>query len=292
MILENKDEVFEYAGRQFKIGEMVIANSQSDYVGLVGFITMILTDEDKETENPYPDIYCDFIKPHFKKEVQVLEKRFSKLYGSKRKIEDLNLDDVIMAPFMLDQADKSSTAKDTIKIFLLTEDWAFNDEEGVDTFAYTDYNEAKLQLRLKMYKERREGCVESWLDDNDFVEENSEDFYEAFIEGYYCSSHYKLTLETLDLPISESMVENLNAILKRRNIYIDFRDEVESWEELNELTPEEYEEFINDSSIPERVQKKFDGYQVEDDVYSNELSEVAHELLNEYLIRKKAGAIQ
>lgn len=293
MILNKKGEVFEYADKRYEIGEMVIANNQSDYVGLVGFITQIITDKDKDTENPYPDIYCDFIKPHFKDEVELVETKFSKWYGERVKIEDLNLDSVIMAPCMLEQADKCSTAKDTIKIYVLTEDWAFDGDEGVETYAFTDFDDAKLQLRLKMYKERREGCVETWLDDEDLIEEHSETSYEAYIEGFHCESHYTLNLKTLKLPISEKIVGDLKALLQDRNIFMDFRDQVEDWEECLELSEEEYEKFINDPRIPCMVLRDLEYAREEDaDRYNEEISEVAHELLAEYIRRKKEGASQ
>ena len=293
MILNKKDEVFEYADKKYQVGEMVIANNQSDYVGLVGIITQIVTGEDKDTDNPYPDIYCDFIKPPFKDEIKILEENFSKWYGTKKKLEDLNLDGVIMAPCMLEQADKSTTSKDVIKIYLLTEDWAFDGDEGIETVAFTDFDEAKLQMRLKMYKERREGCVETWLDDEDFVEENSETSYEAYIEGYHCESHYTLTIKPVKLPISENIVGDLNFMLRHRNIFIDFRNQVEDWDELLELSEEEYERFINDSTIPYRVTRDLEHAREEDlDRYHETISEVAHELLAEYIKRKKEGASQ
>lgn len=293
MILNKKDEVFEYADKKYQVGEMVIANNQSDYVGLVGIITQIVTGEDKDTDNPYPDIYCDFIKPPFKDEIKILEENFSKWYGTKKKLEDLNLDGVIMAPCMIEQADKSTTSKDVIKIYLLTEDWAFDGDEGIETAAFTDFDEAKLQMRLKMYKERREGCVETWLDDEDFVEENSETSYEAYIEGYHCESHYTLTIKPVKLPISENIVGDLNFMLRHRNIFIDFRNQVEDWDELLELSEEEYERFINDSTIPYRVTRDLEHAREEDlDRYHETISEVAHELLAEYIKRKKEGASQ
>ena len=293
MILNKKDEVFEYADKKYQVGEMVIANNQSDYVGLVGIITQIVTGEDKDTDNPYPDIYCDFIKPPFKDEIKILEENFSKWYGTKKKLKDLNLDGVIMAPCMLEQADKSTTSKDVIKIYLLTEDWAFDGDEGIETAAFTDFDEAKLQMRLKMYKERREGCVETWLDDEDFVEENSETSYEAYIEGYHCESHYTLTIKPVKLPISENIVGDLNFMLRHRNIFIDFRNQVEDWDELLELSEEEYERFINDSTIPYRVTRDLEHAREEDlDRYHETISEVAHELLAEYIKRKKEGASQ
>ena len=293
MILNKKDEVFEYADKKYQVGEMVIANNQSDYVGLVGIITQIVTGEDKDTDNPYPDIYCDFIKPPFKDEIKILEENFSKWYGTKKKLEDLNLDGVIMAPCMIEQADKSTTSKDVIKIYLLTEDWAFDGDEGIESVAFTDFDEAKLQMRLKMYKERREGCVETWLDDEDFVEENSETSYEAYIEGYHCESHYTLTIKPVKLPISENIVGDLNFMLRHRNIFIDFRNQVEDWDELLELSEEEYERFINDSTIPYRVTRDLEHAREEDlDRYHETISEVAHELLAEYIKRKKEGASQ
>ena len=293
MILNKKDEVFEYADKKYQVGEMVIANNQSDYVGLVGIIAQIVTGEDKDTDNPYPDIYCDFIKPPFKDEIKILEENFSKWYGNKKKLEDLNLDGVIMAPCMIEQADKSTTSKDVIKIYLLTEDWAFDGDEGIETVAFTDFDEAKLQMRLKMYKERREGCVETWLDDEDFVEENSETSYEAYIEGYHCENHYTLTIKPVKLPISENIVGDLNFMLRHRNIFIDFRNQVEDWDELLELSEEEYERFINDSTIPYRVTRDLEHAREEDlDRYHEAISEVAHELLAEYIKRKKEGASQ
>ena len=293
MILNKKDEVFEYADKKYQVGEIVIANNQSDYVGLVGIITQIVTGEDKDTDNPYPDIYCDFIKPPFKDEIKILEENFSKWYGTKKKLEDLNLDGVIMAPCMIEQADKSTTSKDVIKIYLLTEDWAFDGDEGIESVAFTDFDEAKLQMRLKMYKERREGCVETWLDDEDFVEENSETSYEAYIEGYHCENHYTLTIKPVKLPISENIVGDLNFMLRHRNIFIDFRNQVEDWDELLELSEEEYERFINDSTIPYRVTRDLEHAREEDlDRYHETISEVAHELLAEYIKRKKEGASQ
>lgn len=293
MILNKKDEVFEYADKKYQVGEMVIANNQSDYVGLVGVITRIVTGEDKDTDNPYPDIYCDFIKPPFKDEVKILEENFSKWYGTKKKLEDLNFDEVIMAPCMIEQADKSTTSKDVIKIYLLTEDWAFDGDEGIETVAFTDFDEAKLQMRLRMYKERKEGCVEAWLDDEDFVEENSETSYEAYIEGYHCESHYTLNIKAVKLPISENIVGDLNFMLKHRNIFIDFRNQVEDWDELLELSEEEYERFINDSNIPYMVTRELEYSREEDsDRYHETISEVAHELLAEYIKRKKEGASQ
>ena len=73
-----------------------------DYEGLVGLVVDIRDGEDKETENETPDIYVDFDIPESAEEVAALERRFSALYGEPKKVEELPLDLVIMAPDMLE----------------------------------------------------------------------------------------------------------------------------------------------------------------------------------------------
>ena len=59
------------------------------------------------------------------------------------------------------------------------------------------------------------------------------------------------------------------------------------------LSEEEYERFINDSTIPYRVTRDLEHAREEDlDRYHETISEVAHELLAEYIKRKKEGASQ
>lgn len=63
MLINKTGAEFQYNGMAFKIGERIIANSQSEYSGLIGHILEIRDGEDKETENETPDIYCEFDVP-------------------------------------------------------------------------------------------------------------------------------------------------------------------------------------------------------------------------------------
>ena len=101
MVIDKKGEAFEYEGRKYVIGEKVIATAASDYSGLIGVITEIRDGEDKDTDNETPDIYCAFEKPTSAREVKRLEKLFSELYGEPKTIEDIGLDEIIMAPDMI-----------------------------------------------------------------------------------------------------------------------------------------------------------------------------------------------
>ena len=73
-------------GDSFYVGQEVVANNLSHYAGLNGVITQIIDGDDLETDNPGPDIYCDFTLTE--------EKSVSHDIGA--------LGGVIMAPDMLE----------------------------------------------------------------------------------------------------------------------------------------------------------------------------------------------
>ncbi|MDE6852147.1 MAG: hypothetical protein K2J67_06615 [Lachnospiraceae bacterium] len=102
MVIKQTGSVYQYEGMTYTIGRRICANGQSDWDGLFGVITEIRTDEDKETENETPDIYCSFDVPVLPADVKELEERFSNLYQEPKTIEDISLDEVIMAPEMIE----------------------------------------------------------------------------------------------------------------------------------------------------------------------------------------------
>ena len=119
MILDKQGETFTSAGKTFAIGGMVFANAEDEYSGLVGHIIEIRTGEDKETQNSFPDVYCNFETPQKPGEIVELEERFSEIYAEKKTIEDICLDYVIMAPEMLEPVAESVQPTDQA-IFALT----------------------------------------------------------------------------------------------------------------------------------------------------------------------------
>ena len=124
MIINQPGAEFFYENVCYKIGDRIVGTDASEYQGLLGSIIEIRDGEDKETENETPDIYCSFDDPVLPYDIAELEKRFSELYQCKKTIEDIALDEVIMAPEMIEtieQADKQLTKLD---IYLVSEDWA------------------------------------------------------------------------------------------------------------------------------------------------------------------------
>lgn len=101
MIINQEGMRYTYNGMTYTIGASVAATEMSAYRGLHGIITEIRNGADRETENDTPDIYCCFEPPVFPKEIEELEQRFSELYQMPKRLDEITLDMVIMAPEMV-----------------------------------------------------------------------------------------------------------------------------------------------------------------------------------------------
>ena len=132
MIINRNGAEFEYKGVSFVIGQPVVGTSQSEYEGLYGLITEIRDGEDKETENDTPDIYCSFDPPILPYDIEELEKRFSSLYQNPKKLEDISLDEVIMAPEMIKGVEDPEKCRRLLPVYTVIEDWARDWERGHD----------------------------------------------------------------------------------------------------------------------------------------------------------------
>jgi len=89
MIYNVVGQEFIYEGVTYRVGAEVVGTAESDYRGLNGFILEIRTGDDRETENETPDIHCYFDPPCLPSDIAELEKRFSALYGTEKKLEDI-----------------------------------------------------------------------------------------------------------------------------------------------------------------------------------------------------------
>lgn len=80
----------------FSIGDEIVC-VESAFKGMVGTITDIKDGEEKETENPGTDIYCDLILPVTEEIAEDIRHRLVLLYGYPYEYTD----SVIMAPEMI-----------------------------------------------------------------------------------------------------------------------------------------------------------------------------------------------
>lgn len=106
MVINKEGQTYKVRGinKTFRIGGTVKANS-STYAGLTGMVFEIRTGRDKDTDNSGPDIYVAFDRPEDPELIKALEKRFSDLYKNPMTLDEVCLDEVIMAPEMLDVID-------------------------------------------------------------------------------------------------------------------------------------------------------------------------------------------
>ena len=65
MIYKKPGEKFSHENITYTVGSRVLANEASEYSGLFGRILEIRTDDDRETENDTPDIYCNLTRRTF-----------------------------------------------------------------------------------------------------------------------------------------------------------------------------------------------------------------------------------
>ncbi len=289
-MIYKQGQTFEYEGRKYTVGDMVIANAGSIYEGLMGRIIEIHTGEDKDTENLGPDIYCDFEKPQFPFAIQKFQEHFHVTVDETFDWDMVALDGVIMAPEMIERMDVKTETPTSIEMYVLVEEWSVNGDCDSKLYAFFNLHEAKREMQIRAYMEQQDGAVKDWSSNDDFEEETNDMYYSAYIGGWYDNNHYDLSIRKIDVPLTPSALGLLNIQIERANFYQDIYDQVIDWEDFAKLTPTEQRAFLRDPSIPERIEKRLRGYKIketEDDIYTLEISEVVATLLSEYLARKK-----
>ena len=203
MIINRPGAEFIYDGASYKIGDRIIGTSESEYEGLFGSIFELRDGEDKETENDTPDIYCDFDLPAIRCECERLAGRFSILHGQPMSLDEINLEQVIMAPEMIRSL--ANENKDTT-IHVLTEEWCSDNGYGRDIFVYTDPRKAKAKMQQLIRDDKRDGSMSEWMHQDDFVEEFDGRKYSAWLDNDYDGYHYNL--EMYELAIDRSVCEH------------------------------------------------------------------------------------
>ena len=204
----NKDGMrYTYNGTTYTIGAAVVATEESEYQGLCGIITEIRDGVDRETENDTPDIYCWFETPLFPKEIHELEQRFSDLYQTPKKLDEITLDMVIMAPEMVRVVSPDPSVCKTLKVYLLTMQFTTSGDSGCITELYADYDMARFAMLKGIREEQAEGCVKDWAERDALEEEYCTDFYEAWQRDEYSEKHFTASIEKLSLTLPHRRIE-------------------------------------------------------------------------------------
>ena len=207
MIINQEGMRYTYNGMTYTVGAAVMATEASEYRGLYGTITEIRDGSDRETENDTPDIYCCFEPPLFPKEIQELERRFTELYQSPKKLDEITLDMVIMAPEMVRVISADPKECKACELYLLTTHCTTNLDSSSFTELYADYDMARFAMLKGIREEQAEGCVKDWADRDALEEEYCTDFYEAWHRDEYSEKHFTASIEKLSLTLPQRIIE-------------------------------------------------------------------------------------
>ena len=288
MILNRNGATFTYDGITYRIGDRVIATGESAYEGLFGTILEIRTGNDKSTDNDTPDFHCEFIPPAIPAEVVTLESRFSALYRQKKVLDDITLDEVIMAPEMIRVINPNGVH--SITVYTVHEEWVLKGDYGENRFPALDLDHAKLKMTDLIHNDRAEGCISQWREHGAMEEEvNGENYYECWVRDEYCENHYKVSIETQTIHISEDVFTEIGNAFVDRLLRRDFAEQIEDWEEISGLSDAQIADMVAQPCVPERIRKqlKENGYLEES--YWESVSEAAFKLVEQYIARINGG---
>ena len=281
MIINRAGTQFVYEGITYTIGDKIFSNDTSDFRGLFGYIKEIRTGDDRETDNDTPDIHCYFYPPFEPEAIAELESRFSTLYRSPKRLEDIALDEVIMAPDMI-QVITSAKSTHMITAFRVEESWVIKGEPGMEVTPALDEMQAKQRMAELIHNESTEGCILEWRDDPQFEVEITPTFYECWLRDEYCENRYKVKITPVQICVSEELFESIgrryvDGILRKH-----FAEQIEDWEELEGLTPMQIDEMIASPNVPTRIKKQLEGNGYLIESYWESLSEAAFDLVKKY----------
>ncbi len=206
MIIKQEGMRYTYNGMTYTVGSAVMATEASEYRGLYGTITEIRDGADRETENDTSDIYCCFEPPFLPKEIQELERRFTELYQSPKKLDEITLDMVIMAPEIVRVISPDPSVCKTCKVYLLTMQFTTSWDSGCITELYADYDMARFAMLKGIREEQAEGCVKDWAEKDALEEECCTDFYEAWHRDEYSEKHFTASIEKLSLTLPQRII--------------------------------------------------------------------------------------
>lgn len=207
MIINQEGMRYTYNGMTYTVGAAVMAAEASEYRGLYGTITEIRDGSDRETENDTPDIYCCFEPPLFQEEIRELERRFKELYQSPKKLDEITLDMVIMAPEMVRVISPDPRECKACELYLLTTHCTTNLDSSSFTELYADHDMARFAMLKGIREEQAEGCIKDWAEKDALEEEYCTDFYEAWHRDEYSEKHFTASIEKLSLTLPQRIIE-------------------------------------------------------------------------------------
>lgn len=282
MIYKEPGEKLMYENAAYIVGGRVLANEASEYDGLFGRILEIRTDDDRETENDTPDIYCAFDPPPLSVARAALEHTFSQLYDTPKRVEELGLDLVIMAPEMLTPLAVPEQEYAQADLYVVVSHWATDGEFGSYEIPFTNLVDARRQFHDDLTAELNDGCIEKWRENSQFVEEETAESYECYLDGEYCENHFLIAVEKRSLPLAPQFIRTVATIYDNECAQKDLLEKAGKLPEYLALTEAQKKQLLQDEDIRGRINHYLGRCDAYWDCYWDAVSEAAQELLRNY----------
>lgn len=196
-------------------------------------------------------------------------------------MEDMGLDFVIMSPEMLTLLPIPGQDYPHVTLYIVASHWANDGEYGSYEIPFTSLLDAKRQFHDDLRNEQDSGSIENWRQKSQFVEEETEDSYECYLDGEYCEYHFSIELKSFSLPMAPCFMKNVAGLWQAKNMQEDFREQVEDWEEFQELTVSQRERLLASPDFPQRLLAQLRNSSAYQEAYWEAVSEVAAALLTE-----------
>lgn len=287
MVIKRTGDSFQYENMTYTIGQRIFANGQSDWEGLFGVITEIRTDGDKETENETPDIYCSFDVPVLPADVKELEKRFSNLYREPKKLEDISLDEVIMAPEMIEPLELWADRKKK-NVWAVVIDWSCHGEHGHLEEICTDYLDAKRKLTEYLTEEFDNSTLLQWQSDDRYAVISEKDSYECYEKEDYQENHYSISIEERSLVLGSAFIWEMYDIhtdeICKKNVISALKQS----EKCNHISDWQFERICGKADLAYLLNQKLSRDDSYWESYWNNVNLLADDLVEEYTKKKPA----
>ena len=132
-------------------------------------------------------------------------------------MEELGLDFVIMSPEMLIPLPTPKQDYPQATLYIVASHWASDGEYGSYEIPFTSLIDAQRQFHDDLREEQDVGSIDSWRKKSQFVEEETHNSYECYLDGEYCENHFSIELKSFSLPMAPCFMENVAGLWQGKN---------------------------------------------------------------------------
>ena len=117
-------------------------------------------------------------------------------------------------------------------LYVVVVHWTTDGEYGSYEAIFTERTDALHQFHNDLREEFLVGSIPRWKESSQFVEEESDNSYECYLDGEYCENHFSITLEQRALPLSPAFCRSTAELYRAECLRDDFREHIENHDDF------------------------------------------------------------